>query len=64
MKKITLKPVTVPLPRDASISVRMAVAKAEESMRENNRIVEQAINDLIIDNVTVNQDASGYLHIS
>lgn len=43
MKKITLTPVTVPLPRDISSEVRMSVAKAEEAMRKNNRIIEDAL---------------------
>lgn len=47
MKKITLKPVIIALPRNTSDDVRRAVAKAEEAMRENNRLVEQAINDII-----------------
>ncbi len=57
MKKITLKPVIIALPRTASDDVRRAVAKAEEAMRENNRLIEQAINNIIkeIDNGNVSE---------
>lgn len=47
MKTIALKPVIIALPRDTSDGVRRAVAKAEEAIRENNSLIEQAINDII-----------------
>ena len=64
MKRIALKTVTFQLPKDIRKEILMSAAKAEEAMRENNRLIEQAINNIATDSMTVNQDASGYLHIS
>lgn len=47
MKEIALKPVIIQLPRDTSLEVRMAVAKAEEAIRENNNLIEKTINEII-----------------
>ena len=49
MKKVTLKPVTVPLPRSAPTEVLMSVAKAEAAIRENNQIIENVLNTLLKD---------------
>lgn len=64
MKKITLKPVSVPLPRDMSSEVRMSVAKAEEAMRENNRLIEEAINNIMDSDGGSAELVNGILHIS
>lgn len=47
MKEISLKPVIIQLPSDTSPAVRLAVAKAEETIRENNNIIEKKINEII-----------------
>lgn len=47
MKQITLKPVTFIVPRDASSETAYMLQRAEEAIRENNTIIEQAINELI-----------------
>ena len=49
MKKVTLKPVTVPLPRSTPTEVLMSVAKAEAAIRENNQIIENVLNTLLKD---------------
>lgn len=65
MKRIALKPVTIPLPRDTSRDVLLSVAKAEAAMRENNKLIEQAINTIgESSGVIVSQDSSGIVHIS
>lgn len=47
MKEISLKPVYIQIPRDVPQSVRNAIAKAEETIRENNNIIEKKINEII-----------------
>lgn len=62
MKKIALKPVKIPLPRDTNADVRMAVAKAEAAMAENNNLIESVLNN-IDGGVTITQTGN-VLHIS
>ena len=47
MKQIALKPFVIQLPPTTPTDVRMAVSKAEETIRENNRIIEQTLNEII-----------------
>ena len=61
MKKIALKPVKIPLPRDINSDVRMSIAKAEQAMMENNNLIENALNNL--GGVTIVQTGN-VLHIS
>lgn len=49
MKKITLKPVNIPLPADTPAHIRMSIAQAEAAIRENNRVIEDALNTLLED---------------
>lgn len=47
MKKIALKPITFIIPRDASPELARMLQRAEETLRENNALIEQTINNLI-----------------
>lgn len=47
MKEIALKAVTIALPKGADLELQRALQKAEETIRENNALVEQALNNLI-----------------
>ena len=47
MKKITLKPVTFIVPRDTSREMANMLQKAEETIRENNELIEHTLNELI-----------------
>ena len=47
MKQIALKPVTFAVPRDASPEMMRMLQHAEETIRENNAITEQTINEII-----------------
>ncbi len=49
MKKVTLKPVTIPLPKSLPSEILMSVAQAEAAMRENNQIIENVLNALLKD---------------
>lgn len=47
MKQITLKPVSIPLPRNVDPELRRALHLAEEAIRENNALIENTLNNLI-----------------
>jgi hypothetical protein len=47
MKKITLKPVTIPMPQNVPNEVRVSVAKAEAALRENYAMLENTINAVL-----------------
>ena len=47
MKQITLKPVSIPLPRNIDLELRRALHLAEEAIRENNALIEDTLNNLI-----------------
>lgn len=47
MKEITLKTVSITLPRSADPALRIALEKAEETIRENNRLIEETLNNII-----------------
>jgi hypothetical protein len=47
MKEITLKTVSITLPRTADPTMRIALEKAEETIRENNRLIEETLNKII-----------------
>ena len=41
---ITLKPVNIPIPRTIDPELRRAINLAEEAIRENNALIENALN--------------------
>lgn len=47
MKEIALKTVSITLPRTADQTMRIALEKAEETIRENNRLIEETLNKII-----------------
>lgn len=47
MKEIALKTVSITLPRTADTTMRIALEKAEETIRENNRLIEETLNKII-----------------
>lgn len=47
MKQITLKPVTFVVPRDASPEMARMLQKAEETIRENNALIEQFVDEIV-----------------
>ena len=66
---ISLKPVMFPLPKDVSPIVRKTFEKAEAAIRDNNRLIERAIQNVsttvvVADGGTATLDANNILHIS
>lgn len=59
MNKITLKPVNIPLPRNADPEIRRVVHLAEEAIRENNALLENIINSFIGVISSVAEETSG-----
>ncbi len=47
MKKIALKPIAIPLPRNIEPPVRESIEKAVADMRDNMQLLEAVINTLI-----------------
>ena len=47
MKEIALKTVSITLPRSSDPALRIALEKAEETIRENNRLIEETLNNII-----------------
>ncbi|MBQ2189324.1 MAG: hypothetical protein II452_00470 [Paludibacteraceae bacterium] len=47
MKQIALKPISIQLPKTADPETARALQKMEEALRENNALIEYAINDII-----------------
>lgn len=47
MKNISLKPIAIPLPRDTDPELRRSLQRLEETLRANNALIEQTINEII-----------------
>lgn len=47
MKQIALTPITLAVPKGISPEAARLIQKAEETMRENNMLIEHALNEII-----------------
>jgi hypothetical protein len=66
---ITLKPVSIPIPRTIDPELRRAINLAEEAIRENNALIEHALNTQTAAPVSTGDDVTivlnqNILHIS